>query len=78
MLLIKTPFQQFNYLTDEITDYTFKLVALIPENKYNSFSNIAEFENFCKLNGVEIADEEIPDPQNPANLIDAKLIVYSY
>lgn len=78
MWLIKTPFQQFCYLTDEITDYTFKLVALIPENKYNSFDNIAEFENFCNLNGVEITDEEIPDPQNPANLIDSKLIVYSY
>lgn len=77
MWMIKTPFQQFNYLTDEITDYTFKLVALIPENKYNSFSDIVEFENFCSLNGVEITDEQIPDPQNPANLIDAKLIVYS-
>lgn len=78
MWLIKTPFLHFNYLTEEIIDYTFKLVALIPENKYNSFDNIAEFENFCNLNGVEIKNEMIPDPQNPANLINAKLIVYYY
>jgi hypothetical protein len=78
MWLIKTPFQQFSYLTEEITDYTFKLVALIPKDKYNSFNNVNEFESFCKLNGVEISDEEVPDPQNPANLIDSKLIVFSY
>lgn len=78
MWLIKTPFQQFAYLTEDITDYTFKLVALISEDKYNSFDNIEEFENFCNNNGIEITDEEIPDPKNPANLIDAKLIVYSY
>lgn len=78
MWLIKSPFQQFAYLTEDITDYTFKLVALISEDKYNSFDNIEEFENFCNNNGVEITDEEIPNPQNPANQIDAKLIVYSY
>lgn len=78
MWLVKTPFQQFAYLTEKIKDYTFKLVALIPENKYNSFDNVEEFEDFCNDNGVKITDEKILDPQNPANLIDAKLIVYSY
>ena len=78
MWLIKSPFLQFAYLTKNIKDYTFKLVALIPENKYNSFDNIEEFEDFCNNNRVKITDEKIPDPQNPANLIDAKLIVYSY
>lgn len=78
MWMIKTPFQQFAYLTREIIDYTFKLVALISEDKYQSFNNIEEFENFCNNNGVEITDERIPDPQNPANLIETKLIVYSY
>ena len=78
MWLIKTPFQHFNYLTDEIADYSFKLVALIPKEKYNSFNNVDEFEQFCKDNGVNISDEDIEDPQNPANLIKSKLIIYYY
>jgi len=53
-------------------------VALIPEDKYNDFENIDEFEEFCKENGVSISNEEIEDPQNPANLINSKLITYYY
>ena len=78
MWLIKTPFQQFAYLTEGIEDYTFRLVALIPGDKYNSFNNLEEFEIFCDNNGVKITDEKIPDPRNPANQIEAKHIVYYY
>lgn len=78
MWLIKTPFKYFGYLTEEITDCSFKLVALIPDDKYNSCSNIAEFENFCEEHGVSISDEDIEDPKNPANFISSKLIVYYY
>lgn len=76
MWLIKTPFQHFKYLTNEIANYSFKLVALIPEDKYNKFENVKEFEDFCCKNGVYISDEEIADPQNPANFISSKLIIY--
>ncbi len=76
MWLIKTPFQQFKYLTDDISAYTFKLVALIPEDKYYTFVNVMEFEKFCEEHGVNITDENIEDPRNPANLIKAKLVTY--
>ncbi|MBO5641443.1 MAG: NgoPII family restriction endonuclease [Prevotella sp.] len=76
MWIIKSPFKHFDYLTKEITDYTFKLVALIPDDKYKSFSNIKEFEKFCDDKGVNISDEEIADPQNPAKTIKSKLITY--
>lgn len=78
MWLIKTPFLLFEYLMKEIENYTFKLVALIPEVKYNKFENTDEFEKFCEENGVSISDEEIDDPQNPANFIKSKLITYYY
>lgn len=79
MWLIKTPFQQFNYLHENITDYQFKLVALIPKDKYLSFNeDVFEFEEFCEEKGVSIIDERIQDPQNPAHLIDTKLVIYSY
>ena len=78
MWLIKSPFLHFEYLTKEINDYSFKLVALIPENKYNDFENVNDFEIFCENNGVSISDEDIEDPQNPANFINSKLITYYY
>jgi hypothetical protein len=77
MWLIQNPFKHFDYLTKDITDYTFKLVALIPTAKFNNFSNVEEFENFCKNYGVYISDEDIEDPQNPANFINSKLIIYT-
>lgn len=76
MWLIKTPFQHFQYLTESITDYKFKLVALIPKDKYNQFGNVQEFEEFCSKNNVSITDEEIENPQNPATFIASKLITY--
>ncbi|MCI7356517.1 MAG: NgoPII family restriction endonuclease, partial [Parabacteroides sp.] len=78
MWLIKTPFQHFGYLTDKIVNYTFKLVALIPEDRYKDFENIDEFETFCNGHGVSISNEEIEDPKNPANIINSKLITYYY
>lgn len=78
MWLIKSPFLQFEYLTKDINEYNFKLVALIPESKYTHFENVDEFEKFCEDYGVSISDEEIEDPQNPANLINSKLIIYHY
>ena len=78
MWIIKSPFQHFKYLTDYISDYSFKLVALIPNDKYNQFDNKADFEEFCQHNNVSILDQKIPDPKNPANLISSKLIIYYY
>ena len=76
MWLIKSPYHLFDYLTAEIRNYNFKLVALIPEGKYNSFDNVEEFEVFCKANNVGISDEKIKNPQNPVKLIKSKLITY--
>ena len=76
MWIIKSPFNYFEYLIGDQRDSSFKLVALIPEEKYNSFDNVEEFENFSEEYGIDIVDDEIEDPQNPANLINVKLIKY--
>lgn len=76
MWSIKSPFLQFDYLTKDINDYTFKLVALIPASKYYRFENVDEFEDFCKNHGVSILDKDIEDPQNPSNFISSKLIIF--
>ena len=77
MWLIDSPYKHFAYLTEkENQEYTFRLIALIPKEKYTSFDNIKDFEDFCKKNNVSINDKEIKDPKNPARLISSKLIVY--
>ena len=40
--------------------------------------DLFEMVKFCKDNGISISDEEIENPQNPANLINTKLIIYHY
>ena len=74
MWLIKSPFHHFDYLIQDIKYDLFRLVALIPTEKYDSFTNRDAFENFCSGKGVNISEVDIPDPQNPAKIIKSKLI----
>ena len=77
MWLIESPFKYFKYLYDDAQDgHSFSLMAIIPETKYNSFENRDEFEEICKYNGVQITDEKLENPQNPAELINCKVIKY--
>lgn len=77
MWLIKTPFLQFKRFLPNTNSFDFRLVALIPEDKYNTFVNCGEFEEFSHKNNVSIVDKQIEDPRNPATLISVKLITYS-
>jgi len=74
MWQIENPRKVFNYL-HEPTDKDFELVCIIPVEKYNSFPN----ESKSKLEGItekgfSIEDKQIKNPNNPAKLIDCKLI----
>lgn len=75
MWQIQNPRRVFNYL--HTTGDTFELVAVIPTNKYNSFSAESKnrIENLQNPN-LSIANVQVKDPNNPANLIDAKLIIF--
>ncbi|MGE0562251.1 MAG: NgoPII family restriction endonuclease [Flavobacteriales bacterium] len=75
MWQIQNPRRVFNYL--HTTGDTFELVAVIPTNKYNSFpiDSKNKIENLGNPN-LEISDVKVKDPNNPANLIDGKLIVF--
>lgn len=77
MWLIESPFKYFKYLYDDAHDeHSFRLMAIIPETKYNGFENRDEFEEICKYNGVQITDAKLENPQNPAELINCKVIKY--
>jgi hypothetical protein len=76
MWQIENPRKVFNYL-HETTDKNFELVCIIPTDKYNSFPN----ESKTKLegiseNGFSVENKQIKDPNNPAKLIEVKLIKF--
>ncbi len=79
MWVIDSPFKQFEYLyedEDKEEKTSFKLIAIIPETKYNSFGNKSDFETFYKNHNVVVNDEDVPNPQNPAEMIKCKVIIY--
>ena len=75
---IDNPFKVFSqYYKFEDADFNF--VAIINEEKYNSFVNIAALETLKQsVKGLNIVDVNIKDPNNPAKLKSAKVITYAY
>lgn len=74
MWQIENPRKVFNYL-HETTDKDFELVCIIPTKKYSSFPQDSRTKlEELKENGFSIEDKQIKDPNNPAKLMDCKLI----
>lgn len=74
MWQIENPRKVFNYL-HETTDKDFELVCIIPNEKYSSFPKDSRTKlEELKENGFSIEDKQIKDPNNPAKLMDCKLI----
>lgn len=76
MWQIQNPRRVFSYLHTSTTN-DFELVAIIPVSKYDSFSK----ESRSKIEALgnpnfKITKVQVKNPNNPANLIDAKLIVF--
>ena len=76
MWQIQNPRRFFNYLHTPQAN-KFELVAIVPTSKYNSFPSESKnrIENLGNPN-LTMRDEKVKDPNNPAKLIDAKLIVF--
>lgn len=76
MWQIQNPRKVFDYLHSP-SDKDFELICIIPTGKYNSFneSSRIKIESIRKI-GFNIQDEKVKDPNNPAKLIDCKLIKY--
>jgi len=76
---IQNPRKVFNYLHTTSAN-TFELVALIPKSKYDRFPTksktaVETLEN--ENPNLAISNVQVKDPNNPANLIEAKLITFS-
>ena len=76
MWQIQNPRKVFDYVYSS-NKASFELVAIIPLNKYEKFDNSSKdkIENIC-VTGFSISDFAVKDPNNPADLIDCKLIKY--
>ena len=74
---IENPIKVFDYIYERDNTKQFNFMALINEDKYNSFSNREELENLEKENKyLEIRNVKIKNPNNPAQLRSAKLITF--
>lgn len=78
MWQIQNPRRVFSYLYKS-SESVFELVAIIPLLKYNSFplESISKIEYLQSESQLLINDVKVNDPNNPANLIPAKLILYN-
>ena len=78
MWQIENPRKVFNYLMKR-NKTNFELVVVIPKLKFESFPK----ESIIKINQIQekkftIEDCDVKDPNNPANLIECKLITYHH
>ncbi|CDA08910.1 NgoPII family restriction endonuclease [Fusobacterium sp. CAG:649] len=77
MLGIENPIKVFDYIYERDNTKQFNFMALINDDKYNSFFNREELENLEKENKyLEIRNVKIKNPNNPAQLRSAKLITF--
>lgn len=77
MWQIQNPRRVFSYLHANAGN-KFELVSIIPLSKYNSFpkESIYKIEQLEK-NLLSIKNVKVKDPNNPAQIIDAKLILFT-
>ena len=74
---IENPIKVFDYIYERDNTKQFNFMALINDDKYNSFFNREELENLEKENKyLAIRNVKIKNPNNPAQLRSAKLITF--
>ncbi len=76
MWILQNPWKAFSYITSLDTSKQFEFCAIINEDKYNLYSNKDDLEKI-KNDSLSITDIKIKNPNNPAALINAKMIRFS-
>ena len=75
---IENPFSVFDYVYKRDYSKKFNFMAIINNEKYYSFDNYSKLEEMCdNIAGLKVSDIKIKNPNNPAQLKDAKLITYT-
>ena len=73
---IENPWSVFSYVYKRDTHKKFNFMCIINETKWNTFNNKNLINNIDKK-GFSIANIKIKNPDNPAQLRNAKLITYT-
>lgn len=77
MWTITNPLNVFDYVYRRDTSKDFNFMALINSEKYDTLEYTGELELLVEqFEGLEIEDVEIKNPDNPAQLKQAKLITF--
>lgn len=75
---IENPFNVFRYIYRRDYSKKFNFMAIINTQKYYSFENYSDLEKLCNdVAELEIKNVKIKNPNNPAQLKDAKLITFT-
>lgn len=75
---IENPFSVFDYIYKRDHSKKFNFMALINNEKFYSFDNYTELEELCdKIPNLNIKNVKIKNPNNPAQLKEAKLITFT-
>lgn len=72
---IENPWRVFNYVYKRDLSKSFNFMCIINEEKWNEFSNTRLLDEIDKEE-FSISDVKIKNPDNPAKLVNAKLITY--
>lgn len=75
---IENPFCVFNYVYKRDFSKKFNFMAIINDEKYYSFNNYIKLEKLCETKTeLMIENVKIKNPNNPAQLKNAKLITFT-
>ena len=75
---IENPFSVFDYVYKRNFAKDFNFMCIINDEKFNTFANRQNLMDLCDKNdALSIADVRIKNPDNPAKLVNAKLITYT-
>lgn len=77
MWSIENPFKVFHYIYQRNFGKKFNFMCVIRESKYSGFENKSLIEKCVgNIQGFNISDVKIKNPNNPAHLENAKLITF--
>lgn len=74
---IENPWKVFNYIYQRDNTKRFNFACIISNEKWNSFENRNELLDLSQhIETLKISDKQVKNPDNPAQLIDVKLITF--
>lgn len=74
---IENPWKVFNYIYQRDITKRFNFMCIISKEKWNSLENRNDLLNLVNhVRTLNITDKQVKNPNNPARLIDVKLITF--